>query len=123
MGTKVLDFDSAYDDLKKEVDENMSDTQKNYMKKMENILDYRRQMYLNHLNIVFERSHIDLTSNMMNFCRATCLNMRSDDISSIEKKCVRNCIGKYNSQFKILDSFKENYANKLGTEMFITGTS
>ncbi len=30
--TKVLDFDSAYDDIKKDANDNISDTQKNYQK-------------------------------------------------------------------------------------------
>jgi len=48
------------------------------------------------------------------------MNIRSDDISESEKKCLKNCTTKYLEQFSILNSFKDTYSNKFGTEIFIS---
>lgn len=55
----------------------------------------------------------------MNFCRNSCMNIRSDDISEIEKKCIKNCANKYVEQFSILNSYKDQFIEKFGNRNFV----
>lgn len=58
--TEVLNFEGAAQEITKDVQENPSDAQRNYMKKMEVMLNYRRELFLNHLSNAQEKSYIEL---------------------------------------------------------------
>jgi hypothetical protein len=55
----------------------------------------------------------------MNFCRDSCINIANDNISEVEKNCVKNCSHKYLEQFYVYNTFKENYEKKFGTQIFL----
>jgi hypothetical protein len=55
----------------------------------------------------------------MNFCRDSCVNVANDDISDLEKNCIRNCSYKYLEQFNVYNSFKDTYEKKFGTQIFL----
>jgi hypothetical protein len=56
---------------------------------------------------------------MMNFCRDSCININSDNISDQERECLKNCSYKYLEQFNIFNGFKESYERKFGTGIFL----
>jgi len=64
--TEVLDFESVYDNIKNDVNEKVSDTQLDFNKKIEIMLEYRRELFVNHMKIIHEKSFVDLNVNMDN---------------------------------------------------------
>ncbi len=63
--TKVLDFEGTFSEIEKEVQENISDTQLDYNKKIEIMLNYRRELFLNHMQAAQEASYIELSVNFI----------------------------------------------------------
>lgn len=56
---------------------------------------------------------------MMNFCRDSCVDINNDNILDNEKKCVKNCCRKYLEQFQLHNSYKDEYSDRYGTNIFI----
>lgn len=55
----------------------------------------------------------------MEFCRNSCINLKSDSISNDEKSCIKNCTYKYLEQFSVFNTFKESFEAKFGTQIFL----
>jgi hypothetical protein len=56
----------------------------------------------------------------MDFCKTKCLDLKIETFSNNEKQCTKNCMLKYLQQYKILDSFKNEYLGFFGINMFLT---
>jgi hypothetical protein len=56
----------------------------------------------------------------MNFCKTKCIDLDFDNISENEKICLKNCMGKYLHQFRILNSFKDDFLGYFGIGVFLS---
>jgi hypothetical protein len=58
--TEVLNLEESYQEIVKETEMNPSDTQIEFQKKASVILDYRRKVFYDHLEVTNQRSYIEL---------------------------------------------------------------
>jgi hypothetical protein len=55
----------------------------------------------------------------MQFCRTSCIDINTDDISYLERNCLKNCTDKYLSLFDTYRKITNINGYKLGNEPFI----
>ncbi len=58
--TEVLNLEESYQQIVKDTEINPSDTQVEFQKKTAMILEYRRKVFLDHLEVSNRRSYIEL---------------------------------------------------------------
>lgn len=64
--TDVINMKGAFQEIEKDVNANISDTMVDFNQKIETLLKYRAQLFLNHLQSIHETSYIELNVSITN---------------------------------------------------------
>lgn len=116
--TEKLGFDSAFDELYEATNKNMSETQKNLTRKINELIHFR-ELYLQEDIARAELERItDLHTGLITFCRNKC-ESTAEDISNNEKRCLKTCANKYLKQLNILNNSKAPLLKTYGYETFV----
>jgi hypothetical protein len=106
-------------ELSDKVMENLSDKEKDYFRKINSLLKFRENIFLERVKSANEEGYIQLNANVMDFCKDKCIEKNQEIFTQNEKKCLKNCTVKYLQQFRILNSFKNDYLAYFGVSLFL----